>query len=221
MKKSKENSVVAKVCGLKSQSDIEAAVNGGARYIGLVFYPQSPRAVTPIHAKHLLRFIPVSISKVGLFVDPTDKFLKDVLNLVPLDIIQLHGSEDPSRVKTIQTLTKRPVLKAIKVANQTDVDRADNYDGLADMLLFDAKAPKFLRDALPGGNGLTFDWNLLANRHWQSPWMLSGGLNLGNVGQAVNITGAYAVDVSTGVETAPGEKNPDAIKAFLDAVKTL
>jgi len=221
MKKSKENSVVTKICGLKGRLDIEAAVTGGARYIGLVFYPQSPRAVTPKHAKNLLRCIPLSISKVGLFVDPTDKFLKDVLNVVPLDIIQLHGSEDPTRVQNIKTLTERPVLKAIKVANRTDVDGADYYDGLADMLLFDTKPPNILHDALPGGNGLTFDWNLLANRHWQSPWMLSGGLNTGNVGQAVKITGASAVDVSSGVETAPGQKNPDAIKAFLDAVKTL
>ena len=221
MKNLKENSVVTKVCGLSGRSDIEAAVIGGARYIGFVFYPPSPRAVTPTHAKNLVRYVPPSVITVGLFVDPTDKFLKNVLNLVPLDFIQLHGSEDPGRVQTVKVLTERPVLKAIKVANGTDVDRADNFDGLADMLLFDAKAPKNLQDTLPGGNGLTFDWNLLANRYWKSPWMLSGGLNTGNVGQAVNITGASAVDVSSGVETAPGEKNPDAIKAFLDAVKTL
>lgn len=221
MTKLKGNSVVAKVCGLKDQADIKAAVGGGARYIGLVFYPPSPRAVKPAHAQKLLSFIPVSTLKVGLFVDPTDKFLKDVLNLVPLDILQLHGNEGPHRVQTIKALTGRPVLKAIKIANRADVDGADEYDGLADMLLFDAKVPNNMSDALPGGNGLVFDWDLLANRHWQSPWMLSGGLNTENVGQAVKITGASAVDVSSGVENSPGKKNPVAIKAFLDVVKSL
>lgn len=221
MTKSNANSIVAKVCGLKRQSDIQAAVNGGARYIGLVFYPPSPRAVTPVKAQKLVRLIPETIIKVGLFVDPTENLLKNILNLVPLDIIQLHGNESPCRVQTIKEQTERPVLKAIKVANQADVDGAEDYDGLADMLLFDAKAPRNLRGALPGGNGLSFNWNLLANRHWQSPWMLSGGLNAANVEQAVSITGASAVDVSSGVETAPGQKNPVAIKAFLDAVKTL
>ena len=149
MTKPKGKSVVAKVCGLTDQSNIEAAVNGGAHYIGFVFYSPSPRAVTPAHALKLLRLIPTSIMKVGLFVDPTDTFLKDVLTLVPLDIVQLHGGENPGRVRTIKALTGRPVLKAIKVANRTDVDGADDYDGLADMLLFDAKTPKNLRGALP------------------------------------------------------------------------
>ena len=221
MTKTNGNAVEAKICGLMDQSDIEAAVNGGARYVGLVFYAPSPRAVTPAHALKLLRLIPISIIKVGLFVDPTDKFLKQILNLVPLDFVQLHGSENPDRVRTIKALTRRPVMKAIKVANREDVDRANDYDGLADMLLFDAKTPMNMRGALPGGNGLIFDWHLLADRNWQSPWMLSGGLNLDNVSEAVNITGASAVDVSSGVETAPGEKSPVAIKAFLDVVKTL
>ncbi len=114
-----------------------------------------------------------------------------------------------------------PVLKAIKVAKAADLDGAENYDGVADMLLFDAKAPKYMAEALPGGNGLVFDWNLLAGRHWQQPWMLSGGLDVDNVAQAVTIAGARAVDVSSGVERAPGEEDPVAIKAFLDAVKIL
>ena len=221
MTKPKGNSVVAKVCGLTDQSNIDAAVRGGARYIGFVFYAPSPRAVTPAHALKLLKLIPVSITKVGLFVDPTDQFLNEVLNLVPLDFVQLHGSENPERVRTIKMQTGRPVVKAIKVANRADVDGADDYDGLADMLLFDTKPPKNVRGALPGGNGLIFDWYLLANRIWQSPWMLSGGLTPANVGEAVNITGASAVDVSSGVETTPGEKSPVAIKAFLDVIKTL
>lgn len=221
MKKPKGISVVAKVCGLQEKSDIEAAVSGGARFIGLVFYPPSPRAVTPEQAQNLVRFIPNPIRKVGLFVDPTDNFLKDVLKFVSLDIIQLHGNEDPIRVRTVKKLTGLPVLKAIKVANRVDVDGAVDYDGLADMLLFDAKAPKDMLKALPGGNGLAFNWNLLANRFWQSPWMLSGGLTQENVSTAVTITGASLVDVSSGVEMAPGKKDPVAIKAFLDVIKTL
>ena len=221
MEYSNAKSVAAKICGLKDQATIQAAVSGGASYIGLVFYHKSPRYVTPNHAHQLFTLIPPTVKTVGLFVSPTDKFLREVLDIISLDFIQLHGFEIPSRIQKIKTLTGRPVIKAVKVAKRADVDGAANFDGFADMLLFDAKPPKDKRDALPGGNGLTFDWNLLANRQWRCPWMLSGGLNPENVGQAVKTAGAYAVDVSSGVETTPGHKDPIAIKAFLDVVNTL
>ncbi|MDP6691604.1 MAG: phosphoribosylanthranilate isomerase [Alphaproteobacteria bacterium] len=222
MKTSSETTpVAAKICGLNDLSSLDAAVASGAAYVGLNFYPPSPRAVTPAQARELCGHVPQSVKKVGLFVDPDDRLLREVLDQVPLDLIQLHGSESPARVREIKALTKLPVLKAIKVANGADLDAAKAYDGVADMLLFDAKAPKDLADALPGGNGLIFDWNMLTGRHWQQPWMLAGGLDAGNVAQAVSIAGARAVDVSSGVEHRPGVKDPAAIKAFLDAVKAL
>ncbi|MBT3369854.1 MAG: phosphoribosylanthranilate isomerase [Rhodospirillaceae bacterium] len=217
----KTSPIEAKICGLNDVASIDAAVANGASYVGLMFYPPSPRAVTPEQARELSSHIPAAVKKVGVFVDPDDELLQSVLAQVPLDLIQLHGSESPDRVGAIKTLTGLPVLKAIKVANASDLDGAGVYDGVADMLLFDAKAPKDLADALPGGNGLVFDWNLLSHRQWQQPWMLSGGLDAGNVVQAVGIAGACAVDVSSGVEHAPGVKDPAAIKAFLDAVKAL
>lgn len=213
--------ITAKICGLKDPEAIEAAVSGGAKYIGLNFFPPSPRAVTPARAADLAGLIPDHVQKVGLFVDPDDGLLAEVMNRVALDLIQLHGNENPERVAAIKAATGLPVLKAIKVETAADLDGARDFDGVADMLLFDAKAPKDMANALPGGNGLVFDWNLLAGRRWQRPWMLSGGLEPGNVAQAVTIAGARAVDVSSGVERAPGEKDPAAIKAFLDAVKAL
>lgn len=213
--------ITAKICGLKDPEAIEAAVSGGAKYIGLNFFPPSPRAVTPARAADLAGLIPDHVQKVGLFVDPDDGLLAEVMNRVALDLIQLHGNENPERVAAIKAATGLPVLKAIKVETAADLDGARDFDGVADMLLFDAKAPKDMANALPGGNGLVFDWNLLAGRRWQRPWMLSGGLEPGNVAQAVTIAGARMVDVSSGVETSPGEKDPAAIKAFLDAVKAL
>ncbi|MDP6565661.1 MAG: phosphoribosylanthranilate isomerase [Alphaproteobacteria bacterium] len=213
--------VAAKICGLSDEAALQAAIDGGASYVGFVFYPPSPRAVTPERAAELATLVPPSVKKVGLFVDPDDDLLRQVLAVVDLDLIQLHGEETPERVGTIKDLTGRLVLKAIKVAARSDIDLAENFQAIADMLLFDAKAPKDMADALPGGNGLIFDWHLLAGRHWQKPWMLSGGLDQDNVAQAVAIAGPAAVDVSSGVEQSPGKKNPAAIKAFLDAVKGL
>jgi phosphoribosylanthranilate isomerase len=219
--RSKIISVAAKICGLKEPAAIHAAVRGGASYVGLVFYPPSPRAVTPVLARALAALVPPAVKKTGLFVDPDDDFLVTVLAEVTLDLIQLHGGESPERVSSIKASTKLPVLKAIKVAKGADMDTAKDYDGVADMLLFDAKAPDDMADALPGGNALVFDWGLLKGRLWRRPWMLSGGLDADNVAQAVTISGARAVDVSSGVESARGVKDPAAIKAFLDAVRAL
>jgi phosphoribosylanthranilate isomerase len=213
--------VVAKICGLNTPGAVAAAVAGGARFVGFVFYPPSPRAVTPARAAGLANAVPAGVLRVGLFVDPDDATLDTTLGAVPLDMIQLHGSESPGRTAEIGGRFGRPTMKAIKVRDTGDVASAGAYDGHADWLLFDAKPPTTMRGALPGGNALSFDWHLLAGRTWQRPWMLSGGLNAENVAEAVAITGARAVDVSSGVEARPGEKSPALITAFLDAVAAL
>ena len=213
--------VEAKICGLNDAPAIGAAVAGGAAFIGLVFYPPSPRALAPAAAAELVRQVPPGIRKVGLFVDAGDAEIEAVLEHLELDLLQLHGAETPARLGAIKARFGLAVMKAIKVAERADIDGAADYQEAADMLLFDAKAPKSMADALPGGNGLIFDWNLLRDRRWRRPWMLSGGLDAGNVADAVRISGAAMVDVSSGVEFAPGRKDPAAIKAFLDAVRQL
>lgn len=214
-------SVQAKICGINSGEAMRASVEGGADFVGLVFYPPSPRSVTAIEASELVRPVPDEIIKVGLFVDIDDATVTAILSEVSLDILQLHGAETPERVTEIRSLTGIPVMKAIKVAGAEDIAVAENYMNVADYLLFDAKAPPDLKGALPGGNALMFDWTLLAGRNWSCPWMLSGGLDSENVAEAVGISGADAVDVSSGVEESPGIKDPARISAFLSTVKAL
>lgn len=206
--------VQAKICGINHPDAMEAAVQGGARYIGLVFYERSPRYVPPPTAAQLARLAPTGVRVVGLFVEPDDEFLERVVTNVPLDMIQLHGEEMPGRVREIRDAYGIEVMKAIKVADAADLDGALAYQDVADRLLFDAKPPRNVA-ALPGGNGLSFDWTLLAGRTWTKPWMLSGGLTLDNVAEAVRATGATAVDVSSGVEDRPGHKVPGKIRDFL------
>lgn len=213
--------VEAKICGINAAEAMRAAVDGGAAYVGLVFYPPSPRYVTPTEAAALARLAPAGVVKVGLFVDIGDAVLAEVLSRVPLDVLQLHGAETPERVRDIKAATGLRVMKAIKIAAAEDVAAAEPYVGVADRLLFDAKAPPDLRGALPGGNALKFDWQLLGGRTWPCPWMLSGGLDAGNVAEAVAISGAPAVDVSSGVEQRPGFKSTERIAAFLAAVSRL
>ncbi len=213
--------VEAKICGINAPEAMRAAVDGGAAYVGLVFYPPSPRYVTPTEAAALARLAPAGVVKVGLFVDIGDAVLAEVLSQVPLDVLQLHGAETPERVRDIKAATGLAVMKAIKIAAADDVAAANPYIGVADRLLFDAKAPPDLQGALPGGNALKFDWQLLGGRTWPCPWMLSGGLDAGNVAEAVAISGAPAVDVSSGVEQRPGFKSTERIAAFLAAVSRL
>jgi phosphoribosylanthranilate isomerase len=213
--------VEAKICGINAPEAMRAAVDGGAAYVGLVFYPPSPRYVTPIEAAALSRLAPAGVVKVGLFVDIGDAVLAEVLSQVPLDVLQLHGAETPERVRDIKAATGLRVMKAIKIAVAKDVAAAESYAGVADRLLFDAKAPPDLQGALPGGNALKFDWKLLGGHNWPCPWMLSGGLDAGNVTEAVAISGAPAVDVSSGVEQRPGFKSTERIAAFLAAVSRL
>lgn len=208
--------VKSKICGLSTTDAVNAAVQGGADYVGFVFYPPSPRNLNPMQAAALITDLPDHIKKIGVFVDPTDGELQDVLTQVKLDIIQLHGDESPDRVREISRHC--PVMKAIAVSRSEDLKKAESYIDIAEMILFDSKPPK---DGLPGGNGLLFDWELLKNMQLDVPWMLSGGLEAANVAQAVQISGATIVDVSSGVEDSPGEKNPEKIKIFLDEVKKI
>jgi len=213
-------SVAAKICGLSSEAAVAAAVEGGAAYLGFVFYPPSPRAVSPARAATLCAAVPSGVLRVGLFVDADDALIRAVLDAAPIDILQFHGRETPDRVAEIKLRFHRPVMKVIAVAAPQDVLAAARYDAVADMLLFDAKPPLH-EDALPGGNGLAFDWHLIAGHQWRRPWMLSGGLTAALLPEAVRISGARAVDVSSGVERRPGDKDPDKIRAFLAVARTL
>src|SRR5262245_28748482 len=213
--------VDAKICGINSAPALAAEVAGGARFVGFVFYSRSPRALDADAAAALTARVPRNITRVGLFVDETNETLDSILRQVSLEMLQLHGQESPARVAEIRRRFSRPVMKAIKVANAADVDSASDYDGVADWLLFDAKAPPQMAGALPGGNALSFDWTLLAGRRWSRPWMLSGGLNIANLAEAVHTAGAAAVDVSSGVEDRPGLKSPEKIAAFLKLAGSL
>jgi phosphoribosylanthranilate isomerase len=198
-----------------------AAVEGRAAYVGLVFYPPSPRAVTPEQAASLNAGVPDHIAKVGLFVDADDVTLQRVLDVVALDILQLHGNETPQRVAEIKKMFGVPVMKAVRIAGPDDVARAADFVAVSDRLLFDAQAPADMAGALPGGNGLAFDWQLLAEKEWPLPWMLSGGLTPDNLAQAAAVTGAVCVDVSSGVEASRGVKDPEKIARFLAVAKSL
>lgn len=213
--------VAAKICGIKDAAAMQAAVANGAAYVGLVFYPQSPRAISPGAAAKLAALVPEGVTKVGLFVDPDNALLTRVLHDVPLDLLQLHGDEAPERCAEIRKRFDRPVMKVIKVATLNDVKSANDYCGIVDWLMFDAKTPSDMTDALPGGNALRFDWTLLAGWSWPVPWMLAGGLTTDNVALAVERSGTLVVDVSSGVESAPGKKDPAEIERFLEAVARL
>ncbi|WP_340148553.1 phosphoribosylanthranilate isomerase [uncultured Sneathiella sp.] len=213
--------VAAKICGLTDAAAVAAAVENGAAYVGFVFYGPSPRNISPEKAAALTASVPNSVQKVGLFVDPSDDLIRQVLAALPLDLIQLHGSEPPERVRDIKKTFGLPVMKAIKIDSAASIADASPYEGVADMLLFDAKEPKTMKNALPGGNGLTFDWTLLADAKIKSRWMLAGGLNAENIAEAVRISGAHIVDTSSGVEIEPGRKDPAAIKTFLMATQAI
>jgi phosphoribosylanthranilate isomerase len=213
-------SVAAKICGLSTEAAVSAAIAGGAAYLGFVFYPPSPRAVTPAKAARLCVGVPSGLPRVGLFVDADDDAIGAVLAEVPIDILQFHGRESPERVVNARLRFARPVMKALAIAAPEDLLGAARYDEVADLLLFDAKPPQ-RPNALPGGNGLTFDWGLISGRSWRREWMLSGGLTAELLPEAVRRSGAKAVDVSSGVESRPGEKDPDRIRDFLAAARKL
>ncbi len=214
-------SVQVKICGISTAEAMAAAVKGGAAFVGLVFYPPSPRAVTPEEAAALAAPVPAGVIKTGLLVDAEDATIEAILEAVPLDLLQLHGGESPKRVAAIRARFGRPVMKVVKLRQAGDLEAAAPFLSVADRLLFDAKPPAEMTGALPGGNALAFDWSILAGTTWPIPWMLAGGLTADNLAQAVAITGAPAVDTSSGVEDAPGKKNSQKIKDFLATAAAL
>lgn len=207
--------VRVKICGLKTPADVQAVAEAGAAYCGFVFFEKSPRHVDIETARELAFCAPVGLAKVALVVDADDAMLDKITGEVPLDMLQLHGSESPDRVAQVKQRYGLPVMKAIGVAEAADLPLIDLYAQVADQLLIDAKPPKGA--VLPGGNGLRFDWQLVQRKYWTRPWMLAGGLHAGNVAEAIARTGTRQVDVSSGVESAPGVKDAAKIRAFVAA----
>ena len=204
-----------KICGLTRPQDVEAVVRAGASYAGFVFFARSPRNLSPAAARDLALGLPPGIAKVALVVDADDATLDAIVAAVPLDMLQLHGRESPERVAMLRARHGLPVMKAVGIAGAEDLPRLADYGRVADQLLVDARAPEGA--SLPGGNGIAFDWRLIAGRRWPVPWMLAGGLTPENVRLAIELTGARQVDVSSGVETAPGVKDAELIAAFVRA----
>ncbi|NKC32320.1 phosphoribosylanthranilate isomerase [Falsiroseomonas selenitidurans] len=206
-----------KICGLKDPAGLEAAARAGADYVGLVFFPPSPRAVTPAEAAALSAALPGGPQRVGLFVDADDALLEAVTGALALDVLQLHGAESPARCAAVRRRFGLPVMKALGIATPADLDALAAYAEAVDLFLLDAKAPPGA--PLPGGNAAPFDWTLTAGRRLPRPWLLAGGLTPGNVAQAIAASGAPGVDVSSGVERARGVKDPALIAAFISAAR--
>lgn len=211
------NDTRVKICGLTETADIPAAIVSGAAYVGFVFFPKSPRHLELEAAQFMATSVPEGIVKVALTVDADNAMLDQLTEHVPLDMLQLHGKESPARVGEVKTRYGLPVMKAIGIENETDLTQIDFYAKVADQLLIDAKPPK--EAERPGGNAVAFDWSLIAGRRWPVPWMLAGGLTPDNVGEAVRATGARQVDVSSGVESAPGIKDPQKMVDFVAAAR--
>jgi phosphoribosylanthranilate isomerase len=209
--------VEAKICGLSTAETVDAAVAAGARWVGFATFPASPRHVDTATLKALGARVPKSVGRVVFFVDADDALLDERLATGVVDLVQLHGSETPERVAEVKARTGKPVMKVIKVAEASDVERGiAAYASVADRLMFEAGG-----GTLPGGNAQVFDWTILSGRTVPLPWLLAGGLHPDNVAEAVRVTGARAVDVSSGVEASRGVKSVERIRAFLAATKAL
>ena len=204
-----------KICGLRTVDDVVAVARAGVAYAGFVFFPKSPRHLSIAEARALALAAPVGLAKVALIVNADDASIDAILADVPIDMLQLHGAETPTRVAEVRDRFGLPVMKAVGLSGEADLAAIMEYSLIADQLLIDAK-PGSGTD-LPGGNGLAFDWRLLVGRKWLRPWMLAGGLGPHNVAEAIRLTGAAQVDVSSGVESAPGVKDHAKIAAFVAA----
>lgn len=209
-----------KICGLRDEASVNAAVKGGAQYVGFVFCKTSRQLVTPEFVSSLAPLIPTTVIKVGLFVDADDEWIRAVLKEAPLDLLQLHGHETPKRVATIKAMTGLPVMTALRLATEEDLKPVAKYEAVSDRLLFDTRLPEKTSEGrlekIPtGGTGKSFDWTLLQGKQFKKPWMLAGGLKTTNLEQAVRITGTKAVDVSSGVEDENGTKSVTKIGEFL------
>lgn len=211
--------LAVKICGLGDAPGLEAAIRHGARYVGFVFFAASPRHLSFERVRALAARVPGDVERVGVVVDGDDDLLARVVAAADPDILQLHGGEAPGRAATIRARFGVKVMKVIRVASAADLDGAAAFEEAADMLMFDARPPPGA--SRPGGNATAFDWRLLTGRRWRRPWLLSGGLDAGNLAQAVAASGARAVDVSSGVERAPGRKDPARIRAFLERAASL
>ncbi len=210
-------SLIVKICGLSTPESLEVALDAGADMVGFVFFPPSPRNISFDAARTLGKRVQGRAQKVALSVDAGDALLDAVVESLQPDLLQLHGKETPARVVGLKKRYGLPVMKAIAVEAKTDLSAVTDYAAVADRLLFDARAPR--EATRPGGLGKPFDWRLLENVDPGVPFMLSGGLDAGNLGEALRITHAPGVDVSSGVERAPGEKDPDKIRAFVRAAR--
>ena len=209
--------VRVKICGLRTLADVAAVAASGAGYIGLNFFPPSPRYLTLDEGRALALAAPPGLAKIALTVDADDATLDAIVAAMPLDMLQLHGHESPERVMAVRTRFGLPVMKVIGVRDEGDLAALLDFSMVADQIMIDAKPPKGA--VLPGGNGVPFDWRLVAQRRWLRPWMLAGGLTAENVAEAVRLTGARQVDVSSGVESAPGVKDHARIAAFVAAAQ--
>ena len=206
-----------KICGISEPVALNAAIAAGARYVGFVFFEKSPRHVSIETARDLALLVPAGVAKVALTVNADNAYLDAITAQVPLDVLQLHGHETPERMAELRARYGLPLMKAVGIADAGDLAALDVYGRVADQLLVDTKAPKGAN--LPGGNGQSFDWGLIAGRRWPVPWMLAGGLTIDNVAEAARLTGATQVDISSGVESAPGVKDPKLIAAFIAAAQ--
>ncbi len=211
--------VSVKICGLSDKAAVTAAVDGGASMVGFVFFPASPRNLTPAEAAELTGDVPDGVIRVGMTVDADDSLLATITATAGIDMLQLHGAETPERVKDIRARFGLPVMKVLAVASAEDVIAAADYESAADRLMFDAKPPAGANR--PGGNARAFDWSLLQGNSCDKPWILAGGLTAENLADAVKTSGAAAVDVSSGVEDAPGVKSVQKIRAFLAMANSL
>ncbi|MDN5928343.1 MAG: phosphoribosylanthranilate isomerase [Hyphomicrobiales bacterium] len=205
-----------KICGLKTEEALAAALAGGASHVGFIFFPKSPRHVEPVEAGHLRKLTAGKAQAVAVTVDADDAMLDGIVSTVAPDVLQLHGSESAARVRELKARYGLPVMKALSVREKADLDHVADYAGVADRLLFDAKPPKGAE--LPGGNGTAFDWRLLEGIDPAIPYMLSGGLNAANIAEALAIARPSGIDISSGIESAPGVKDVRLIEAFFRAV---
>lgn len=208
----------AKICGLTTPETLDAALAGGAAFVGAVVFPKSPRHIAPLHAATLFERARGRAKIVAVTVDADDALLTEIALILKPDLIQLHGSETPARAERVRMLTGAGTIKALPVRTEADFAAADEWEPFVDHLMFDAKPPE--GSALPGGVGARFDWVMLAGRAYRHPWFVAGGLTPENVGEAIRISGAPLFDVSSGVESAPGVKDPALIAAFLEAVRS-
>lgn len=205
-----------KICGLRDPENFTAAIECGADFIGLVFYPPSPRHIDIETARYLCTYLPPNVQAVALMVDPTNQEIEQVLNEMPISMLQLHGDESVERITDIKQKFGVHIMKALPLAKPTDLEQAQIYETVTDWLLFDAKPQS---NTLPGGNGLSFDWSILNGFQSDKPWMLAGGLTPDNVAQAIAQIQPTAVDVSSGVESKTGIKDADKIRSFIQTIK--